>query len=163
MTEMSFTYVHQASPDLVFMCLTTPEHLTHFWGPRGSHAPAEGIRIDLRPGGRFDAVIVSDADGSRHDMHAEYVEVVESERLVWREQVGPGQEMTTTINLRDLGDGRTEVVTRVVGFPAAFAAGPARIGFQSSLERFAEYLIVLHRQPDIDPGRDYRGTPGRGC
>jgi uncharacterized protein YndB with AHSA1/START domain len=65
MTEMSFTYVHQASPELVFTCLTTPEHLTHFWGPRGSHAPAEGIRIDLRPGGRFDAVIISDANGPK--------------------------------------------------------------------------------------------------
>jgi uncharacterized protein YndB with AHSA1/START domain len=161
MSEMSFTYVHEAAPELVFTCLTTPEHLTHFWGPRGSHAPAEGIRIDLRPGGRFDAVIISDADGSRHDMHAEYVEVIESELLVWREQLGPGQQMTTTISLRDLGDGRTEVVTRVASFPAAFAAGPARAGFQSSLERFAEYLISLPNEPDVDPGRDYREARGR--
>jgi hypothetical protein len=94
-------------------------------------------------------------------MHAEFVEVVEFERLVWREQVGPDQQMTTTISLRDLGGGRTEVVTRVVGFPAAFAAGPARIGFQSSLDRFAEYLISLDKEPDVDPGRDYRGARGR--
>jgi hypothetical protein len=46
------------------------------------------------------------------------------------------------------------VETRVVGFPAAFAAGPARIGFQCSLERFAEYLILVYRTPDIDPDRD---------
>lgn len=141
---MSFTHVHRASQQLIFTCLTTPEHLTHFWGPRGSHAPEQDIRIDLRPGGRFDAVVVNDADGSRHDMRAVYVEVIEPERLAWREQITPDHLMTTTISLRDLGDGRTEVRTHVAGMPDAFTTDQARSGFGSSLDRLTEYLRSPH-------------------
>ena len=43
----SFTYrrVHRAPPDLLFDCMTQPEHLTCFWGPAGTSAPADRITV----------------------------------------------------------------------------------------------------------------------
>ena len=36
MTELTFRRIHQATPELLFDCMTTPEHLAHFWGPTGT-------------------------------------------------------------------------------------------------------------------------------
>ena len=50
--------------------MITPEHLTHFWGPVGVSTPLENIKIDPRPGGVFDTVMVNDSDGAEYPMHA---------------------------------------------------------------------------------------------
>ncbi len=59
--------IHRASPELLFECLTTPEHLTHFWGPVGTVTPLDGITVELRPGGIFETAIVSES-GHQHVM-----------------------------------------------------------------------------------------------
>ena len=85
--ELRFTRVFDAPPEVVFRCLTSPEHLTHFWGPTGVSAPLEHITVDLRPGGAFETVMVSDADGSRYPTRAVYTEIVPPERLAWTDPV----------------------------------------------------------------------------
>lgn len=37
--ELTYRRVHRASPELLFDCLTTPEHLARFWGPAGTTSP----------------------------------------------------------------------------------------------------------------------------
>jgi uncharacterized protein YndB with AHSA1/START domain len=148
--EFTYTRIHRASPELLFDCMTTPEHLSHFWGPDGTSTPVDGITVDLRPGGAFETVMVNDADGSTYTMRAVYVEVRRPERLVWTEPAVEGG-MTTTITFTDLGDGRTEVTTHQTNVPAAFADPRARAGFETSLERFARYLPTI-----------VSGTGGRG-
>ena len=140
--ELTYRRFHDAPRELLFDCMTQPEHLTRFWGPAGTTTPDGGITVDLRPGGAFETVMVSDADGSRYTMRAVYVEVRRPDRLVWTE---PGVEggMTTTITFTELGDGRTEVVTHQTNVPAAFADPQARAGFETSLARFAEYVAAL--------------------
>ena len=49
--EFTYRRVHRASRELLFECLTQPEHLTHFWGPAGTSTPVDGITVELRPGG----------------------------------------------------------------------------------------------------------------
>ena len=147
--EMTYRRVHQAPPELLFDCMTQPEHLARFWGPEGTSTPLDGITVDLRPGGAFETVMVSDADGSRYTMRAVYVEVQRPSRLVWTEPAGEAEEsgearggMTTTITFTDLGDGRTEVVTHQTSVPEAFLSPHARAGFATSLDRFAEYVAA---------------------
>ena len=137
--EMTYSRIHQAPPELLFDCMTQPEHLTHFWGPTGSSAPLDGITVDLRPGGSFETVMVSDADGSQYTMRAVYVEVQRPGRLVWTEPDVEGG-MTTTITFTDLGGGRTEVVTHQTNVPEAFLSPEAQAGFATSLDRFADYV-----------------------
>ncbi|GLY82354.1 SRPBCC family protein [Actinoallomurus iriomotensis] len=140
--ELTFRRVHRASPELLFDCMTTPEHLAHFWGPAGTTTPVENIVIDLRPGGAFETTMVSDADGGTYTMRAVYTEVSRPHRLGWIE---PGVEggMHTTITFTDLGDGRTEVVTHQTNVPEAYRSAEARAGFATSLDRFDAYLAGL--------------------
>jgi uncharacterized protein YndB with AHSA1/START domain len=138
--ELIYTRVFDAPRDLVFRCMIEPEHLTHFWGPAGMSAPLDGITVDPRPGGVFETVMVSDADGSRYTMRAEYVEITEPERIVWTE---PATGMTTTSTFTDLGGARTEVRIRQANVPEAARTPQARAGFSTSLDRFAAYLDKL--------------------
>jgi uncharacterized protein YndB with AHSA1/START domain len=140
--EFTYRRVHEASRELLFDCLTQPEHLTRFWGPDGTTTPVEGITVELRRGGLFETVMVNDADGSSYTMHAVFREVIRPERLVWTEQDVEGG-MTTTITLIDLGDGRTEVVTHQTNVPPPMAGPEARRGFETSLRRFADYIDRL--------------------
>ena len=138
--ELTYTRVFDAPRELVFRCMTDPEHLAHFWGPTGTHTPPEGITADVRPGGVFETVMVSDADGGRYTMRAIYAEVVPPERLVWTEA---GTGVTTTSTFTDLGGSRTEVRIHQRNVPSAFLDPAAQAGFRTSLDRFAGYLATL--------------------
>jgi uncharacterized protein YndB with AHSA1/START domain len=140
--ELTYRRVHRAPPELVFDCMTTPEHLSHFWGPTGTTTPADGITVDLRPGGVFETTMVSDADGSSYTMRAVYVEVRRPSRLVWVEADVQGG-MRTTVTFVDLHDGRTEVITHQTNVPAAYLDAAARAGFATSLDRFDAYVADL--------------------
>jgi len=63
--ELTYVRTYDAPRELVYRCMTTPEHLTHFWGPIGVHTPIENITIDLRPGGAFETIMVDAHDGVR--------------------------------------------------------------------------------------------------
>jgi uncharacterized protein YndB with AHSA1/START domain len=134
------TRVFNAPREIVFKCMVTPEHLTHFWGPVGMSTPLSGITIDLRPGGEFTTTMVNDADGTEYANTGVFVEIVEPELLSWTE---PEFGMTTTSTFNDLGDGRTEVVITQSNVPEMFRSPEALEGFASSLERFDAYLATM--------------------
>ncbi|KRC66609.1 hypothetical protein ASE12_18630 [Aeromicrobium sp. Root236] len=140
--EMRFSRVHQASPERLFDCMTTPEHLAQFWGPTGTTTPADNITVDLRPGGAFETTMVNDADGSTYTMKAVYAEVSRPDRLVWIE-AGVEGGMRTEITFIDLGDGRTEAVTHQTNVPQAYLSAEAQAGFRTSLDRLDTYLASL--------------------
>lgn len=143
--ELTYRRVHKAPKELVYAAMTTPEHLTHFWGPSGTTTPLDGITVDLRPGGVFETVMVG-ADGSRYTMRAVYVEVDPPERLVWSEPDVAGG-MTTTVIFVDLGDGRTEVITHQTNVPEMYRSPKAQEGFKTSLDRLDSYLASLGPSP----------------
>jgi uncharacterized protein YndB with AHSA1/START domain len=139
-TELHFTRVFDAPRELVFTCMIDPDHLTHFWGPTGVSTPRETIIVDPRPGGVFETIMVSDADGSEYPTHAVYDEVRAPERLVWTD---PGSGMRVTSDFVELSDGRTEVQIHQVNVPEAIMSAENQAGFVSSLDRFAAYLSSL--------------------
>ena len=105
-TELVITRVFDAPRTTVFRCMTHPEHLAQFWGPRGMSTPVDGITVDLRSGGRFVTTMVSDADGSRYTMSAVFSEVLAPERLAWTD-ANTGVETTSTFTA--IAPDRTEV------------------------------------------------------
>src|SRR6478609_4810848 len=121
--ELVFTRVFDAPRDLVFRCMTEPEHLTHFWGPTGMSTPIESITVDLRPGGVFATTMVNDADGTEYKTSGTYVEIVPPERLVWTES---HSGVTTTSTFTDLGGDRTEVRIHQVNVPEFFRSPEAQ-------------------------------------
>ena len=57
-----------------FECMTTPAHLTHFWGPIGMSTPLDGITVEPWPGGRFETVMVNDETGDEYPVNGVFVE-----------------------------------------------------------------------------------------
>lgn len=119
-----------------------PEHLAHFWGPVGVSTPVGNIKVDPRPGGVFETIMVNDANGDEYPMKAVYVEVVEPERIVFTEPDVEGG-MTTSITFTDLGNGTTEVVTHQTNVPEMYMGDEAQAGMQSSFDKFSAYLESL--------------------
>ena len=137
--EVTHSRTYNAPRALVFECMITPEHLTHFWGPVGVSTPIENIKLDPKPGGIFETIMVNDEDGAEYPFSAVFVEIDKPNRLVWSE---PGVEggMTTSITFVDLGDGRTEVTIHQTNLPEMYRTPEAQAGMQSSFDRFAAYL-----------------------
>jgi uncharacterized protein YndB with AHSA1/START domain len=140
--ELTYTRTWEAPRQLVFECMTTPEHLTHFWGPVGVSTPLANIKVDLRPGGVFETIMVNDADGAEYPMRGVFVEVVPPERLSWTEADVEGG-MTTSITFNDLGDGRCETVAVQTKVPEQFATPEARAGMETSFDKMAAYMATL--------------------
>ncbi|MCU1536593.1 MAG: Activator of Hsp90 ATPase 1 family protein [Humibacillus sp.] len=133
------TRVFTAPRELVFACMLTPAHLTHFWGPTGMSTPLDGIVVEPRPGGVFETVMVSDDGEGRYTMSARYDEIVEPERIAWTE-VDSGIRSVSTFS--DLGDGRTEVVIEQSNLPQAYLTPEAQAGFLTSLDKLAAHLAA---------------------
>jgi uncharacterized protein YndB with AHSA1/START domain len=131
--------VFSAPRELVFRCMLTPEHLTHFWGPAGMSTPLDGITVEPRPGGAFETVMVSDDGTGSYAMRAVFDEIVEPERIAWTE-VGSG--MRSVCSFLDLGDGRTEVVIEQSNAPEHYLTPEAQKGFLSSLDKLETYLVA---------------------
>jgi uncharacterized protein YndB with AHSA1/START domain len=138
--ELYFSRIFDAPRELVFACMTDPDHLTHFWGPAGVSAPRERMTVDARAGGVFATVMVNDADGSEYPTSAVYDEVRAPELLVWTES---HSGMRVRSEFVSLGPRRTEVRIRQTNVPEAFLVPEAQAGFLSSLDRFAAYLAEL--------------------
>ena len=136
--ELVYRRVFRAPRELVWRCLTEPAELAQFWGPSGMVTPIEGIVVELRPGGRFETLMLGE-HGS-HRMVATFTEVVPLERLSWVESL---TGMHTISTLDDLGDGRTAVVIRQRNVPEPMRMPEARAGFLSSLDKLEEHLADL--------------------
>lgn len=144
--EISFERVFNAPRDVVLRCMTTPADLCHFWGPAGVSAPIEKMKIELRPGGAFETVMINDATGEEYPSIGEVLEVSEPTRLVCGEKVSDNPEqpaMTTAIDFYDLGDGTTRTVTVQSNVPAMYRSPEARAGMESYFEEFDRYLASL--------------------
>jgi uncharacterized protein YndB with AHSA1/START domain len=139
-SELLITRVFHAPRELVFRCVTEPEHLTRFWGPLGTSTPIETIVVDLRPGGAFETVMVDDATGGRYTSRCVYTEITPPEHLAWKD-LEHGAVTTTT--LIDLGDGRTEMRIHQSDVPEMFTTAEAQAGFNSSLDRLDAYLTTV--------------------
>ena len=142
MTEqvLRFTREFDAPRQLVFSCMTEPEHLTHFWGPAGTSTPLDTITADARPGGTFATVMVNDSDGNTYPTSARYLEVDPPERLSWVED---RSGMTVTITFTELDGDRTQVEIEQTNVPAPMMEPANQAGFLTSLDRFAAHLARL--------------------
>jgi uncharacterized protein YndB with AHSA1/START domain len=94
-----------ARRELIYRAWTTPGLVSRWWsGGRGAMKSAE---IDLRVGGRWRYVMVSD-DGTEVAFHGRYREIVPRERLVYTEafEPKPEAEALTTVTFTEV-EGRT--------------------------------------------------------
>jgi uncharacterized protein YndB with AHSA1/START domain len=140
-TEQDFTItrVFDAPRELIWSALTDPEQLIRFWGPEGTHVPIESVTVEPRQGGVFRVTMVLDDGGTEYPMNAVYKEFVEPQRMVFETAGG----ITGTIELADLGDGKTEFswTTRSV-FDEELLRN-AKIGTNSAADQLGAHLAAI--------------------
>jgi uncharacterized protein YndB with AHSA1/START domain len=136
--DLTFTRDFEAPRELIFKVFLDPSHFVRFWGPVGTHATS--VVIEPWPGGRFENVMVSDADGSSYAFRATFLSVVEPALFSWKEHHSGLTSQTTLI---DLGGGRTRVVIHQTDVPEGYRSPEARAGFRTALDRLAAYLATL--------------------
>jgi uncharacterized protein YndB with AHSA1/START domain len=129
--EFTITRVFDAPRELVWKAWTDPEQVARWFGPRGISTPRSTITMDVRPGGTFELTMVSDDDGTEYPSGGTFLEVVEPERLVWRDR---DLDLTITLTFADLG-GRTGMTCHVVGETGGAAAYD---GWSTMLDELAE-------------------------
>ena len=99
--------------------------------------------MDLRPGGGWKATMFAGSDRREIQWEGEYVEVVEPERLVFTVTDRPGdpERDLVTVELTDLGDGRTEMrMTQTGGHLPPAGYERAKQGWGGFFDRMDERL-----------------------
>jgi uncharacterized protein YndB with AHSA1/START domain len=86
--------------------------------------------------------MVNDETGEEYPMRGVFVDFDPPHRLSFTEADVEGG-MTTSIVFNDLGDGRTETVTRQTNVPPMLMSPEARDGLESSFVKMDAYLATL--------------------
>ena len=139
--ELSITRIFDAPRELVFAVWVRPEHIPHWWGPRGYATLS--CDVDLRPGGVWRV-------SSRHEAGTETAEtgvireVEAPARLVlthaWEDAAGrPGAETVVTLTFAE-ERGKTRMTFHQASFAAADTRDGHRLGWNESFDMLAEYL-----------------------
>lgn len=146
MSDREFTIVREfdAPRELVFKAWTDPAQAAKWWGPRNFTTPPSSVSMDVRPGGKYRATMISDVDGTQYPTSGSYREVVEPERLVftWGDPTGDGspeRESVVTVTFAENGDKTTMTFHLVAPGPLSRDDG-AEDGWGESLDRLVEYV-----------------------
>jgi uncharacterized protein YndB with AHSA1/START domain len=140
--ELLITRVFDAPRTLVFQAWIKPEHLAHWWGPRGYSLPS--CEMDARAGGAY-RFRMHASDGRDVTWQGICREIVEPERLVWTCTIlNPdgsvvSSETILTVTLEDLG-AKTRLTLHQAVFDSDANAAAHRSGWTEALERMAAYL-----------------------
>ena len=149
MTSLTIMRRIRARPSIVFDALTTPDGIAQWWGPDAG--PVLLAETDVRIGGRF-RVRFRMLDGTEHESTGEYLEVVESKRLVmsWQWTSGgepeeDGEESRIEIDLKSIDAGTEITFTHArlrtegsrVSHERGWAGALDKLGRHLSTERIA--------------------------
>jgi uncharacterized protein YndB with AHSA1/START domain len=131
----------EAPRERVFRAWTEADQVAAWYGPAHAEIPRDGVRIDLRVGGRWEVTMV--LPGGRSFLAGYEIEtLVEPELIVMRSDAMPEAGMpdgsVVRIEFHDLGD-RTRVTLTDGPFPPG-AGEHAAAGYIAALDKLAAYL-----------------------
>jgi uncharacterized protein YndB with AHSA1/START domain len=140
------TRVFDAPRELVFKAWTEPEHLVKWMGPRGFKSTIE--RTDLRVGGGY-RIHMRGPEGDDHWTQGTFREIREPDRLVmagsWADAHGNPTSPETLLTLTfEESEGKTRFTLHQALFESVTARDEHRGGWNSSLDRLAEYLATAN-------------------
>jgi uncharacterized protein YndB with AHSA1/START domain len=145
MTSLTLVRRIRARPSIVFEALTTPDGIAHWWGPDAG--PVVFAETDVRIGGRF-RVRFRKLDGTEHESAGEYLEIVESKRLVmtWQWVSGgeleeAGQVSRVEINLKPI-DAETEITLTHAHLQTEVSLASHERGWAGALDKLERHFIT---------------------
>jgi uncharacterized protein YndB with AHSA1/START domain len=142
--EIVITRVLDAPRSLVWEACTDPEHVPHWYGPRGWTLPV--CEVDLRPGGSW-RYVMRGPDGSDMGMSGVFREITPSEQLVTTESFDdyPGESINTMTLTEQ--DGKTTMVTTILYESKEIRDVVIESGMQEgaaeTYDRLAEHLQAI--------------------
>ena len=138
--EIRIERIFDAPRDRVWRAHTDPKLLAQWWG-RGNKLVIE--KFELERGGHWR--FVEHSDEGVHGFEGRFREVTPQERLVqtfeWDGM--PGYTVLNTLELQDLGDGRTKVVATSLFFATEERDGMLQSGMEQGLNQSYEALDRL--------------------
>ncbi len=136
--------VFEAPRERVWQEWTEPEWFADWFGGVDCEVPLPTISMDVRPGGKFHATMF--CGPGRREIHwaGEYREVAEPERLVFTITSQPHGDRyeLVTVQLTDLGNGRTEMHFEQRGHMQPDEYDYAKTGWGSFFSRLDERLAA---------------------
>ncbi|MCW2541531.1 MAG: hypothetical protein JWN95_3256 [Frankiales bacterium] len=116
--DLVLTRTFDAPRELVWLAFTDPAQLSQWFGPVGFSVPQDTVDIDLRVGGHWNFVMVSETNPEQTSpVKAKLVEVIENELLTGEElwegpdEVMPkGTVLRVRMEFKDAGAGKTTLV-----------------------------------------------------
>ncbi len=146
--DLVLTRVVDLPRALIWKAWTRPEHLKKWFTP----APWTTVdcEIDLRPGGIFRTVMRS-PEGQDHTNVGCYLEIVENEKLVWTDALGPGYRpsvnsfLTAILTFEDHAGG-TKYTARALHKNDADRQKHVDMGFDQGWNKALDQLIEVARQ-----------------
>ena len=143
--------VLDATREEVFDAFTVPEDIVQWWGPPGN--VTEWAEVDLRPGGAFRIHMRVDDIAYEGSVAGKFLEISPPARLVMEmiEHCDGAPEIfdaktmrptIVTIELTDLGGGRTEIVLTHEGFDDGAAADAHEQGWGGALDKLAAFAAA---------------------
>ena len=140
--EVFIERVFDAPREEVFRAWTEPAEIAAWYGPAQMHVPADRVRVDPRPGGRWELTMVPDGGGEGISIGYDIVELVAPELLVLRSDPMPQMGMPdgTTVRIELLEEaGRTRMLLTDGPMPGGGRAR-AEAGYRAALDKLAERL-----------------------
>ena len=126
-----------ATAERIYAAFVEPAKLEEWFVVPGYRTPADRMRVDAQPGGRVDAVMVADLDGSEIPFGFEYGPL-EPGRLVTLHFDQPRERVTVT--LADDGAGGVDLSYEFVSWPGPKDEGASRRGVEDMLDRIEDGL-----------------------
>jgi uncharacterized protein YndB with AHSA1/START domain len=141
--ELVVTRAVNGPARVVFEAWTRPELFERWWAPKSFPISLLSCELDVRVGGGYR--LVFGHEGSTMEFFGRYLEVTPPSRLVWTNDEGDG-ETVTTVTFED-EDGRTRLTVHdrypsKEALDEAIASGSTS-GMPESLEQLDELLVTL--------------------
>ena len=139
--EILITRTFNAPRKLIFDAITKCEHVSKWYGPRGTEMVS--CKMDVRPGGTWR--FVQRLEGNEFAFSGVYREVIRPERIVqtWNfEGIPPGHESIETLTLEE-ENGKTKWTTHSLFKSAEDRDGLIQSGMESGMRETMDRLAEL--------------------
>jgi uncharacterized protein YndB with AHSA1/START domain len=136
--------VFDAPRETLWRYFTEPELFAAWFGTPPFTTPPHRVEMDVRPGGRWSATMVSEEDGSELPFRGEFLEIVEGERIVqtFEDVQDEANKLveTLTTTLEDAGEGKTRVTYHQIGHMPEEEYRGVEQGVAGFYDQLAEHL-----------------------
>jgi len=138
---IEITRVFAAPRERLWREWTQPESFADWFGGTGGEVPVESVSMDVQVGGSWSLTMF--AGGRQIHWRGEYQEVDEPARLAFTITDRPEEVYeVVTVDLTDLGDGRTEMHFTQGGEMTPEQYGRARDGWGTFFDRIDERVAA---------------------